>query len=427
MLFTEDFLYHVWKFRLYDRTELRTTNGELIDVLSPGMQNSHSGPDFQQARIKIGDTVWAGNVEIHVAASDWQKHNHQVDKAYDNVILHVVFRNDATVYRTDGIEIPALELEHRIPAELYSRFHGLVYGRAQFIPCENSIHRVDDLTIRNWITRLQIERLEKRAYGIANALHQNRGDWEETFYQYLAANFGFKINALPFEMMAKSVPQIILAKHKNNPLQIEALLFGQAGFLEDDFEDDYPNKLKAEYQFLRAKYTLQPGDKYAWKFMRLRPLNFPTIRLAQFAALVIRSNHLFSKILDVTDVNALRDLFADIKVNSYWETHYKFDAEAAPVSKTMGAESVNNLLLNTLALFLFAYGKQTGQEKYADRSMALLEALPAEHNSIVQGFADLGVKSKSAFESQALLELKNNYCNYKRCLNCAIGNKILNL
>lgn len=427
MLFTEDFLYHVWKFRLYDRDQLRTTTGETIEVINPGIRNTNAGADFQQARIKIGDTLWAGNVEIHVAASDWQKHNHQQDRAYNNVILHVVYRNDLPVETTEGNLLPTLELEHRIPAELYGRYHNLVYGEQKIIPCESAIHTVDSLTMRTWLTRVLVERLEKKSAFVTQTLNQNRGDWEETFYQHLAGSFGFKINSLPFEMLAKSLPQVILGKHKNSALQIEALIFGQAGFLEDDLKDEYPNQLKKEYQFLRKKYGFEPLDKYLWKFLRLRPLNFPTIRLAQFAALISKSNHLFSKVLEISDVKLLRELFTDIAVNPYWETHYRFDAESKPSSKEMGLASIDSLLLNTLALFLFSYGRQRGQEQYVDRSLALLEQLPAEQNSIISNFDDLGVKIKTAFESQALLELKNNYCNYKKCLQCSVGNKILKL
>ncbi|NCD71297.1 DUF2851 family protein [Mucilaginibacter agri] len=427
MLFTEDFLYHVWKFRLYDRDQLRTTTGETIEVINPGTRNTNAGADFQQARIKIGDTLWAGNVEIHVAASDWQKHNHQQDRAYDNVILHVVYRNDLPVETTEGNLLPTLELEHRIPAELYGRYHSLVYGEQKVIPCESAIHTIDDLTMRTWLTRVLVERLEKKSAFVIQTLNQNRGDWEETFYQHLASSFGFKINSLPFEMLAKSLPQIILSKHKNSMLQIEALIFGQAGFLEDELRDDYPNLLKKEYQFLRKKYGFEPLDKYLWKFLRLRPLNFPTIRLAQFAALISKSNHLFSKVLEISDVKLLRELFTDIPVNAYWETHYRFDVESNPSSKEMGLASIDSLLLNTLALFLFSYGRQRQQEQYVDRSLALLEQLPAEQNSIISNFDDLGVKTKTAFESQALLELKNNYCNYKKCLQCSVGNKILKL
>ena len=427
MLFTEDFLYYVWKFRLYNRVNLLTTNGEAIVVVNAGMQNTHSGPDFQHARIKIGDTVWAGNVEIHVAGSDWQRHNHQQDRAYDNVILHVVYRDDVPVKRIDGSDVATLELENRIPPELYARYHNLIYGEQRIIPCEASIHIIDSLTMQTWLTRVLVERMEKKSAAVIASLGQNRGDWEETFYQHLAANFGFKVNALPFEMLAKSLPQSILGKHKNNPMQIEALIFGQSGFLIGELQDEYSNKLKAEYQFLQKKYGLKPLDVHLWKFLRMRPLNFPTIRLAQFAALIIRSNHLLSKILEIREITQLQKLFADIEINPYWETHYRFDTEASPLSKTMGANSVNNLLLNTLALFLFTYGKHHNQNYYISRSLKLLEQLPAEQNSIVSDFDMMGVKAKTAFESQALIELKNNYCDYKRCLHCSIGNKVLKL
>jgi len=425
MLFTEDFLHYVWKFRLFDRSNLKTVDGEDIEIFSAGMHNTHSGPDFHNARIRIGDTTWAGNVEVHVPSSDWRKHNHTTDQAYNNVILHVVYRDDEPVTLSDGRRLPTLELENRIPPDLYNRFHSLVYGNQTIIPCEGSIGHVDDMTIRTWLTRVLIERLEKRAETVIKALNNNRGDWEETFYQFLAANFGFKTNALPFELLAKSLPQNILAKHKNNPMQIEALIFGQAGFLEGDIIDDYPKKLKEEYNFLRKKYSLTPIDNHLWKFMRMRPQNFPTIRLAQFAALIVRSNHLFSKILDIREVRSMRDLFTEIHVNVYWEDHYRFDAASKPSAKNLGASSIDVLLLNTLAVFLFSYGRHLQLEYYISRSLKLLENLPAEENNIIADFGVLGVKAKNAFESQAILELKNNYCNFKKCLHCGIGNKIL--
>ena len=427
MLFTEDFLHYVWKFRLFDKTDLKTVEGESIEIYSAGLHNTDSGPDFHNARIKIGDTTWAGNVEVHVPSSDWRKHNHTPDNAYNNVILHVVYRDDEPVILQNGRHLPTLELENRIPPELYNRFHSLVYGNQTIIPCEGSIGHVDDMTVRTWLTRVLVERLETRAETVIHALNVNRGDWEETFYQFLAANFGFKTNAVPFELLAKSLPQNILAKHKNNPLQIEALIFGQAGFLEGDVIDDYPKALKKEYDFLRKKYSLTPIENHLWKFLRMRPQNFPTIRLAQFAALIVRSNHLFSKILDIREVKALRDLFTEININPYWETHYRFDAPSKPQSKNLGADSIDILLLNTLALFLFSYGKHLQLEYYISRSMKLLENLPAEKNNIINDFDVLGVKAKTAFDSQALLELKKNYCNFKKCLQCGIGNKILKL
>ncbi|RZA02228.1 MAG: DUF2851 family protein [Sphingobacteriaceae bacterium] len=427
MLFTEDFLHYVWKFRLFERAGLQTTTGDVIEIFSAGLHNHDSGPDFHNARIKIGDTTWAGNVELHLSSSDWQKHNHNIDSAYDNVILHVVYRDDEPLVLADGRRVPTLELKDRIPADLYNRYHHLVYGNQTIIPCENSIRTVDDFTLRTWFTRILIDRLEKRSEAVNTTLQTNRGDWEETFYQSLAANFGFKTNALPFELMAKSLPQNILAKHKNNPLQIEALVFGQAGFLNEDFEDTYPQALKTEYEFLRKKYSLTPIETHLWKFMRMRPQNFPTIRLAQFAALIVNSNHLLSKVLDTRDVAGLRNLFADIKVNPYWEDHYRFDKPSNPSSKNQGAASIDILLLNTVVLFLFSYGKHHQLQHFMDRSLKLLENLPAEQNNIVTDFDNLGIKANSAFETQALLELKNYYCNYKKCLQCSIGNQILKL
>jgi Protein of unknown function (DUF2851) len=427
MLFPEDFLHYVWKFRLFDRADLRTSEGEPLEIYSAGLHNFDSGPDFQNARVKVGETVWAGNVEVHLSSSDWKKHGHTTDNAYRNVILHVVYRDDAPLILPDGRKVPTLVLENRIPDELYGRYHKLIFGEQTIIPCEASIGQVDELTIYNWLTRVLVERLEKRSAAVITALELNRGDWEETFYQFLAANFGFKTNALPFELMAKSLPQNILAKNKNNPLQIEALIFGQAGFLNADFKDEYPQKLKAEYAFLQKKYQLLPVENHLWKFMRLRPANFPTIRLAQFAALVVQSNHLFSKLLEIKDVKALQAMFTGIKVNPYWESHYRFDVESAPSPKNLGPASVDVLLLNTLALFLFSYGKYNQNQHYINRSLQLLEHLPNENNKIVEDFATLGLKIKTAFESQALLELKNNYCNYKKCLQCGVGNKILKL
>jgi hypothetical protein len=427
MLFTEDFLHYIWKFRLFDRNDLKTVEGESIEIYASGIHNTDAGPDFHNARIKIGDTIWAGNVEIHVPSSDWRKHNHNNDRAYDNVILHVVYRDDEPVILPNGRRLPTLELENRINPDLYNRFHSLIYGNQSIIPCEGSIGHVDDMTIKTWLTRVLVERLEKRAETVIHALNVNRGDWEETFYQFLAANFGFKTNALPFEMLAKSLPQNILAKHKNNPLQIEALVFGQAGFLEGEPIDDYPKSLKNEYNFLRKKYSLTPIENHLWKFLRMRPQNFPTIRLAQFAALIVKSNHLFSKILDIREVKSLRDLFTDIQVNPYWEDHYRFDVSSKPSPKNLGTASIDGLLLNSLAVFLFSYGKHMQLEYYISRAMKLLENLPKEENNIITDFDVLGVKAKNAFETQALLELRNNYCNFKKCLQCGIGNKILKL
>jgi len=349
MLITEDFLHYVWKFRLFSRDALQTTDGDELEVFSAGMAHTDGGPDFQNARIRIGDTTWAGNVELHLSSADWKKHGHHTDGAYDNVILHVVYQDNQPLVMPDGRRVPTLELKDRVPADLYLRYHQLIHGQQQFIPCQGSINTVEDITMRNWLTRVLVERLEKKSAAVIKELENNRGDWEETFYRLLAANFGFKINALPFELLARTLPQLILAKHKNNALQIEALIFGQAGFLDDDFNDEYPRKLKEEYSFLRKKHHINPIEKHLWKFLRLRPQNFPTIRLAQFGALVINSSHLFSKVLEIKDVKLLRDLFAGIRINSYWDNHYRFDVESKTSAKNMGGAAIDNLLLNTVA------------------------------------------------------------------------------
>lgn len=427
MLFIEDFLQYVWKFRLFDQKDLRSTDGEVVEVISPGSLNTNAGPDFQDAKIKIGDTLWAGAAELHVASSDWKKHGHITDKAYENVILHVVYKDDEPVYRINGTKVPTIVLDARISPELYHRYHNLVFGDKRFIPCEATIGKLDGILIENWLTRVLIERLQNRSTALMQTLESNKGDWEKTFYQYLAANFGFKINALPFELLARSLPQSILGKHKNDPMQIEALIFGQAGFLTDDLQDEYPRKLKQEYDFLQKKYKLRPIEKHLWKFLRLRPLNFPTVRLAQFAALVSRSNHLLSKVLDTREPEALFKLFDDIEVNPYWHDHYQFDKPSKRVSKQMGQASINVLLLNTLALFLFAYGNYHQSERYVDRCLKLLEHLGVEKNSIIDNFALLGVKVTTAYGSQALLELKKTYCDHKKCLQCGVGIKILKL
>ncbi len=426
MLLTEDLLHYVWKFKLFDRTDLRTTAGEPIEILNAGIHNFNSGPDFQNARLKIGDTVWAGNVEIHTSPGDWLKHGHDTDDAYNNVILHVVHQGDHPMVTAAGRVLPALELQGRIPEDLYLRFHELIYGSKRTIPCEGAIGTVSEMTLHNWLTRMTIERLQDKAAAVIRTLEVNRGNWEETFYQHLAANFGFKINALPFELLARSLPQTILAKHKNNALQVEALIFGQAGMLTDDLTEEYPVRLRNEYAFLQKKYDRRPIEQHLWKFMRLRPSNFPTIRLAQFAALTMASSHLFSKVLETSSVAELRKLFSNIVVNDYWEDHYRFGKESKPSSKNLGGSSVDLLLLNTVAVCLFAYGDHLKLNKYVDRALKLLEDLPLEYNNIVNDFKAMGVKANNAFASQAMIQLKNKYCDHKKCLNCGIGNQILN-
>ena len=303
----EDLLHYVWRYQRFDFSDLKTTEGEPVQIQQIGEHNLHAGPDFTNARIKIGDTLWAGNVEMHLKSSDWLKHNHSADKAYKNVILHVVLNEDETIRRETGERIPCIELKKLIPNKL-SKVYLKLLNNEQWIPCQHHFYKVKEMTKMLWLDRLLVERLERKTAYVEELLEKNKNNWEETFYQIIARNFGFKTNAEPFEQLARSLPLITLAKHKNNLMQIEALLFGQAGLLEKDFEDEYPNKLKKEYLFLQKKHSLNPVQNESWKFLRMRPASFPTIRIAQFAQLIFSSVHLFSKILVAKNVEELEHL-----------------------------------------------------------------------------------------------------------------------
>ncbi|MBI3500723.1 MAG: DUF2851 family protein [Bacteroidetes bacterium] len=420
---TEEFLWHIWKFRLFDNKDLQTTSGEEIKILKVGEHNSDSGPDFFNARIKIAGTEWAGNVEIHTSASDWHKHKHTTDKAYDNIILHVVHEADEKLHRRNGELIPTLELKNKIPQNIYGKYLQFKSSK-DWIPCEKQIASVDKFTLNNWLDRLLVERLERKSKIITDSLKQNKNNWEETFYQMLARNFGQKINSDPFELLSKQLPVSVLSKHKNNLLQIESLLFGTAGMLEKDFKDDYPNELKKEFKFLKSKFKLKPIDSSLWKFMRLHPPNFPTIRISQFANLIYKSSHLFSKILEAGSVKQIIILL-ETETSEYWQTHYQFDKFSSKRIKKIGKDSINTIIINTIVPFLFIYGKEKGEEKYCDNALIFLEKLDAENNSIISKWKSIGLPAKSSYETQALLQLKNEYCSNKKCLSCGIGNALL--
>lgn len=420
---TEEFLHHIWKFRLFDQLELVSTNNERIEIVKAGEHNSDAGPDFFNAKIKVGETLWAGNVEVHINASDWKKHRHQRDKAYDNIILHVVNNADEKLFRSSGEEIPTIEIKDRVNGKLYENYRYFKTA-PDWIPCAKQISSVPSLIINSTIDKLLPERLERKSQAIINSLELNNNNWEETFYQLMARNFGFKTNAEPFELLAKSLPSTVLAKHKNSLLQVEALLFGQAGMLNAHLEDKYAITLQNEYVFLKQKFRLQPIERHLWKFLRLRPLNFPSVRIAQFANLVFHSSHLFSKMLEAAELSGLRTLL-DVSVSEYWETHYNFDKQTAKKPKRLGDEGVNNILINTIVPFLFVYGKRKGEERYVERALLFLEGIPGEHNAITGAWEELQLPVKTAYSTQALLQLKNEYCNQKKCLSCNIGNYLI--
>ena len=419
---TEDFLLYIWKFKLFEMNDLFIDNDALI-IINPGERNTDSGPDFINARIQIGTTIWAGNIEIHINSSDWYKHGHDKSKSYNNIILHVVYNHDFNVLRLNNELMPTLELKDKIKPDVYSCYESFLASNF-WIPCQNQIKNVRELILKDWMEHLVIERLEKKILIIKDSLRLNKNDWQQTLYQHLARNFGFKLNAEPFELLAKSLPMNFLAKHKDQLIQIEAMLFGQAGMLESSFSDNYSKMLKEEYQFLKNKFSLKSIDGHLWKFLRLRPYNFPTIRISQFANLIHQSNGLFSKIIEAKNIHELEKLF-DVSCSEYWMEHFQFDKLSKKTEKKIGKQTIHLIIINTIVPFLFLYGQEKNEEQYVDKALQLLENTNAENNSIIQKWKETGIDIKSAFETQALIELKNNYCNHKKCLNCRIGNDLL--
>jgi hypothetical protein len=416
---TERLLQFLWQFQYFNKGELQTASGEPVRILFPGRLNSNQGPDFNDAKIKIGHTTWAGHVELHLKTSDWNRHGHQLDRNYHNVILHVVWEDDSK--ETAGL-VPVLQLKERVSKILLQRYEELMNSKG-FIPCEKSIADVKPIIIQSWKERLIAERLTRKSEIVKSFLLQNNNHWEETFWWLLARNFGIRINADAFEEIARSIPVNILAKHKNQIHQLEALLLGQARLLDKNFKDDYPAMLKKEYLFLKKKYSLQSIHQSV-HFLRMRPGNFPTIRLAQLAMLIKDSSHLFSKIKEATKVGEIINRL-QVTANDYWHYHYIFEETSDYKKKNLGTAMADNILINTVCLVLFAYGLIQDEQKCRDKAVRWLEVIPTENNSITKGFQQRGLLNKNACDSQALIELKNEYCNQKRCLDCAIGNAIL--
>ena len=425
MTLSEDILHFVWKYRLFTTQNLCTQSGKSIRIVHAGTHNHDAGPDFLAARMVIGGVEWGGNVEIHIRASDWSRHRHHQDKAYNSVILHVVYEHDKPAYREEGTLLETLALKPRISASILPRYRELMSGM-RWIPCEKLIHNVPPFHLSQWLSRLLMERFEHRISAIYALLHEQRGSWEDTCYIWMARSFGFKVNSDAFEQLARSLPQSVIGKHKNNILAVEALFFGQAGMLENEvFEDAYPQALQREYAHLRRLHSLQSMDAATWRFMRTRPGNFPTVRIAQFAALCLRSTQLFAAITGTKEIRSLNVFFDDLPINSYWLKHYRFDTPSSPQGNQLGGRSVDILLINAVAGIIFAYGKYMGKETYIYRAISLLEALKAEDNAVLSRFSALGVKAAQAAESQALLQMKTFYCDKKKCLDCGVGLQVI--
>lgn len=418
----EKLLQFIWQFQYFNKNELATVEGDPIQILHPGSPNNNQGPDFKEAKVRINDTLWAGNIELHINASDWDLHKHTSDDNYKNIILHVVWKYDKEIKDKGGSVLHTLELHDRISQMLLSRYAQLM-NSAGFIACEKQIATVKDITLMAWKQRLLVERLQKRSLLLLDYLKENNNHWEETFWWAIAKNFGIRLNSEAFEMIARSVNINILAKHKSQLQQIEALIFGQAGLLSNSFKEDYPLLLQKEFAFLQKKHKLKQLSLQLF-YHRMRPANFPTIRLAQLSMLIHQSLHLFSKVLDEEDIRKVRELL-NVTAGDYWHYHYTLDEPSAFKKKNLGAQMVNNILINTIIPLVFTYGIYRNEEKYKEKAIKWLEEIEQENNVITRGFQSLGLANKTSFDSQSFIQLKNEYCNKRRCLDCAIGNALI--
>lgn len=418
----EDFLHYVWKHKAFSSTLLKTASGESVFILKLGEHNHNSGPDFFNAQLNIDGQLWAGNVEIHIKSSDWYVHGHEKDKAYDNVILHVVWEHDTEVFRSDNSVIPTLELKQYVDVNLLTNYKALIQSKS-WINCETHYPEVDDFILNNWIERLYIERLERKSNDILKLLKESKNDWEAVLFKMLLKNFGLKVNREAFFSLANSVDYTIIRKLQNNILDLEALLFGQASLLEDDIQELYFLDLKERYKFLVQKFQLTDQGVLPLQFFRLRPPNFPTIRLSQFANLYTTEQQLFSKVLELKTKDEFYKLFSK-GVSSFWMTHYTFSKQSKSFKKVITKAFIDLLLINTVIPLKFSYAKYLGNN-INEEIFDLLSELKQENNSIVNKYMELKPIKKNALSSQGLLQLKQYYCDKNKCLQCAVGSSLI--
>jgi hypothetical protein len=418
----EDFLHYLWKFKKFDTLNLKTFNGEEITITNSGQYLQLAGPDFFNAQIRIGNQKWAGNVEIHIKSSDWYAHHHEKDENYENVILHVVWEHDSEIFRKNNTEIPVLELKNYVSHETVDNYKALTTPKS-WIFCEKQLKEVDEFVVRNWKERLFFERLERKSKPIFDLLNQTNQDWEAVLFCLLAKNFGLNTNGEIFLKIAQSIPFSIIRKESFEVENLEALLMGFAGLLETEKEDLYFNDLKFRYFYLLHKYQLNKTEIESVQFFKHRPDNFPTIRLSQLANLYHLQQNLFSKINTPISLKNSYELFA-ILASDYWENHFQFDKESIKKKKKLSKSFIDLLLINTIIPLQFAYSKSQGKE-ISEELIAQLNGVTPEKNAILDKFISFGINPKNAFESQSLLQLKNEYCNKSRCLECAIGIELL--
>jgi hypothetical protein len=420
----ETFLHFLWQYGYFKHNQLATTSGELIQILHPGYANADAGPDFSHARLRIGSIEWVGNVEIHIRSSDWYTHHHQEDDAYDQVILHVVWHHDHDVYRKDQSLIPTLLLADKTADDLLTKYQYFT-SNTEDIPCATQFSQVKQVYKIQALEKALMLRLSQKAELVSTLLERNHVDWEETTYQLLARNMGFKLNNDPFLQLSQAVPLKLLHKHSDQLMPMEALLFGQAGLLNDPSNDVYYSQLQKEYTFLSHKYNLSSSklDAHTWKFFRLRPANFPTLRIAHLAAILQKHKNLFSLFIHLESAKDFLELF-HLKPSPYWQQHYTF-GKTTPSAALLGKESKENILINTVVPLLVCYANVKGNHLYTDRAIQLLETLPAENNRITRFWKSMDLPVAHAFDGQASIELYNQFCMQKKCLSCPVGLSLL--
>jgi hypothetical protein len=418
----EDFLHHIWLYKKFDFTNLQTTNNESLVIINVGSYLQQSGPDFFNAQIKIDQQKWAGNVEIHVKSSDWYSHHHELDSNYDNVILHVVWVHDIEIFRSNNSEVPVFELKKHVSSDLIHQYEKLK-AQKSWIYCENEVRLIPQFIFKNWLERLFFERLERKSIPIENLLLETQNDWEAVFFCFLAKNFGLNINGESFFKIAQSIPFSIIRKEAFEVENLEAILFGRANLLSAEKEDNYHQDLKLRWDYLQNKYQLEAVFVEPIQFFKLRPDNFPTIRLSQLANLYHLHHNLFSKVIHAKNSAELYQLFS-VSTSKYWQSHVQFDKVSPKKTKSLSKSFIDLLIINTIVPFRFFYDSSQGKDS-AENNIHLLEQIAPEGNSIIEKFKSIGIVPKNAFESQSLIQLKNEYCNKSKCLQCSVGLELL--
>jgi hypothetical protein len=419
----EAFLHYVWQYQLFDTENLRTSSDEELAVISPGMLNRDAGPDFKGAVVRIGNITWAGDVEVHVRSSDWYRHHHQQDEKYKMVALHVVYEHDREVERLPGELFPTLELKGLIQEGMYEQYLRLT-SALEVVPCQAFLPDISALMVRGQMETVLMERLLRKQSQVRETVAQCRGDWQEALYQRLASGFGLKANADAFELMAKSLPFKVVARHSASALQVQSLVFGQAGMLEAPEGDEYYRQLKSEYDYLRYKYQLVPIEMHHWNLLRLRPQNFPCVRLSQFGRLLYEIPDLWGELTLNTSMSYWWHRFS-VSADDYWATHYHFNKLTSQHATAVGDMTISLLFINVVVPLLFAYRKFRGEDELLEETLGMLEGIPFENNRVTRGLVGAGFPHQHAADSQALLELYNTYCRPRRCLDCAIGDCIV--